>query len=175
MCVRSVVTTRDSSEVGGDLRRDLSHTSRRRTQRWTCFFPCHYASALFFFSNPRSHVDCLPLFLITALSFVRPDPSPPMVTISFQVLRFPLTFFFPLPFFLSSDDLFCLVSRRRAAVRHEDPLRQTGQAARLPGAPLQPGEPPPPLPPLWLTEPTPAVRHSSRQLLYKLRPTSSGD
>lgn len=29
--------------------------------------------------------------------------------------------------------------RRRAALRHEDPLRQTGQAARLPGAPLQPG------------------------------------
>lgn len=53
------VTTRDSSEVGRDLSRDLSHTSRRRTQRWTCFFPSHYASVLFFFSNPRSHVDCL--------------------------------------------------------------------------------------------------------------------
>lgn len=106
-----------------------------------------------FFSNPRSHVDCL-CFQSQHCHSYDLTLSPRWSQLAFKHCDSRSPFFFLFPFFLSFDDLFCLVSRRRAAVRHEDPLRQTGQAARLPGAPLQPGEPPPPR----LTEPTPAVR-----------------
>lgn len=82
--------------------------------------------------NPRRFV----------LGATRPPPLPPPPTdttrLSAGCSRSPLRF--PLPS-LHFNDVFVWFPRRRAALRHEDPLRQTGQAARLPGAPLQPGEP----------------------------------